>query len=98
MNARPVFHLELHQTYYDQGFFNVIREFDRYVRPDDGSVVLVLGQNGREIGARVDRRAQSNGTARILGRAALRDWFQEEYEVGDIVPVRFDAPDRMTMG
>ena len=98
MNARPIFHLELHQTYYNRGFFNVVRDFDRYVRPDDGSVVLVLGRNGREIGARVDRRAQSNGTARVSGGAALKDWFQEEDEVGDVVPVRFDAPDRMTMG
>ena len=98
MNERPIFPPELHRTYCNQGFFNVIRDFDRYVRPDDGSVVLVPGRNGREIGAQCNRQAQSNGTARILGRAAHRDWFQEDYEVGDIVPVRFDAPDRMTMG
>ena len=98
MNMRPIFQLTLHPTYYAKGFFNITRDFDRYVRPDEGTVTLVLGRGRREIEAHVNRTANTNGTARVMGRAPLRDWFQAEYEERDVVPVRFDRPDRFVLG
>lgn len=96
--SRPVFQLVLHPTYYNNGFFNVLREFDRYVRRDEGPVTLVLGNRFQEIGARVDRNANRNGTARIIGNAPLLRWFQREYHEKDVVPVRFASPDRLVLG
>ena len=98
MDVRPVFELTLHATYYNQGFFNVVTDFDRYVRPDEGPVVLVLGNRFQEIEARVDRSANRNSTARVMGGAPLRRWFQTHFQVRDIVPVRFEAPDRLVLG
>ena len=98
MNARPVFQLTLHPTYYTRGFFNIPRDFDRYVRSDEGPVTLELGRRRRKIEAEVNRTANTNGTARIMGRAPLWRWFQAEYQEMDIVAVRFDAPDRIVLG
>ena len=98
MDARPVFQLTLHPTYFNQGFFNVLTDFDRYIRPDEGRVTLVLGNQFQEVEARVDRSANLNGTARVMGGARLRRWFQTHYREMDIVPVKFEALDRLLLG
>ena len=98
MNSRPQFLLTLHPTYYKQGFFNVPRNFHRYVRLDDGPVTLALGSQFHEIDAWANRRANRNGTTRIMGGARLRLWFQGRYREMDTVPVRFDRFDRFVLG
>jgi hypothetical protein len=89
----PVFKLRLHQTYYRQGFFNVVVDFDRYVRKTEGSIRLRLGRDGQEIAAKVNRRVNRNGTARILGGIPLRDWFQRHFNPMDSVEVDFASQD-----
>ena len=91
-------HLTLHKTYYNQGFWNVPVDLDRYVREDEGPITLVLGRGGREVQAFVNRSANQNGTARIMGRSALRSWFQQNYAVMDNVSVRFATPNRIILG
>ena len=98
MNARQVFQLTLHPTYFNQGFFNVLTDFHRYVRPDEGPVTSVLGNRFQEVDAPVDRSLNTNGPARIMGGAPLRRWFQARYREMDVVPVRFEAPDRLVLG
>ncbi len=83
----PLFELTLHRTYYEQGFFNVPVDFEKYVRSSDGPVELLLGTSGEKLAGRVNRRANQNGTPRIMGGAKLRDWFQEHYAQGDKVEV-----------
>ncbi|MCY3800087.1 MAG: hypothetical protein OXG46_00750 [Chloroflexi bacterium] len=96
--APPIFHLRLGARYYNDGFFNVTREYDQYVRPTDGPVTLILGGFG-ELQARVNRRANMNGTARIHCGARLRDWFKDSgYVQGQTVPVTFETPDRIRLG
>ena len=92
----PVFVLRLEQTYYDQGFFNITVDHDRYVGAE-GRVELVLGE-GATAGGRIDRNANTNGTARIRGGAPLRAWFQRGYSKGDSVPVRFRSPRILELG
>ncbi len=96
MSTRPVFHLRLEKTYYNRGFFNIKRKFDHYAG-DEGPVTLIL-RGGCTIEARVNRSAQGNETARIMGGRKLRDWFQKMYSEGDTVPVRFDTPRRFYLG
>jgi hypothetical protein len=91
----PVYPLTLPATYRDQGFFNVTVEFDGYVRPDKGPVELLLVARGTEqrVEARVNRSAQNNGTARVMGGPDLRRWFQEHYRVGERVDVDIRSPE-----
>ena len=92
----PVFYLTLEKSYYNQGFFNVPVKFDDLVGRS-GPVTLVLGNDG-SIQADINRTANQNRTARIMGRTRLRDWFQRNYSVGDTVPVSFPTPRRMILG
>lgn len=91
-------YLTLHKTYYDQGFWNIPVDFDRFVRRDEGPITLVLGKGKQEIKAHVNRSANQNGTARIMGRGALRDWFHKNYKQGDKIPMSFATPNRIVLG
>jgi hypothetical protein len=83
----PIFTLTLQPTYYKQGFFNVVVDFDLYVRTKEGPVRLKLGRAGKEIEGRINRYVNRNGTARILGGVKLRDWFQANFKPMDSVAV-----------
>jgi hypothetical protein len=96
MSSGSVFLLRLEKTYYNQGFFNVRRDFDDAVRRDNGPVTLQLGSDG-SIQGRVDRSANINGTARVMGGARLRDWLRQNYAMGDIVQIRFKRPDLLVL-
>ncbi len=89
----PVFPLVLQKTYYEQGFFNVTVDFDQYVRQSDGSISLVIGEAGQRIQGKINRRANMNGTARIMGGRELRDWFKSNFSVLDRVDVDLGSSD-----
>lgn len=89
----PIFRLRLQPTYYKQGFFNVTVAFDRYVRGTEGPIPLKLGRTGEIIEATINRRANENGTPRILGGTKLRDWFQMQFEPMAVVGVDLSSKD-----
>ena len=88
--GHPTYRLTLHKSYYNKGFFNIPVAFDGYIRDSDGPVTLVLGE--QELETQVTRRANMNGTARLKARARLRDWFQQNFSLGDTVLVTFVSP------
>ena len=91
------FQLTLHKAYYAQGFFNVPVEVDKGIGPDEERIVLLLGIEALEIEGKVNRRAQPNGTARIMGGSALKHWFHEHCEQGEVLAVRILSPTRMVL-
>ena len=58
---------------------------------------LRLGRNGPEIFGRIDHRANRNGAARIHGGAKLRDLFQKNFEVEDIVAIALGSPETIVL-
>lgn len=97
-DPRPrVFPLVLHATYYNRGFFNVTVEFDRFVRRTEGAVPILLGTERLRIEGRVDRTANRNGTARVIGGGALRDWFRNRCREGQTVYVNLASPAGMSI-
>ena len=90
--------LTLWNTYYNSGFFNIRVAFDKYVRSDEGSLTLTLGKSRRKIRAFVNRSANQNGTARIMGGAALKDWFQENHRQGEKVLMTFASLKEIVLG
>jgi hypothetical protein len=92
MMAYPVFSLTLHKSYYEKGFFNVTKDFERYVVSSDSSITLFLGSMNKSIPASMTRKANINGSPRIHGRSALRDWFFQNFSVMQVVDVRFLSP------
>jgi hypothetical protein len=93
----PVFRLTLQRTYHKMGFFNVGIKHDRYVRSTEGPVRIRLGQDGPEIEGRVDRHANQNGTARVMGGAQLKRWFQANFTPMDTVEVDLSSQDVIVM-
>lgn len=93
----PTFTLTLQLTYYRQGFFNVVVDFDRYVRTKEGPVRLKLGRTGEEIEGKINRHANQNGTARILGGVKLRDWFQANFKPMDSVAVDLSSAELIVL-
>ena len=82
-----IFNLILYPTYYNQGFFNVTVDYDRFVRSSEGPVILRLGIEGPEIQGAINRQANRNGTPRIMGGTKLRDWFQKNCDLMGTVTV-----------
>ncbi|MGI0016747.1 MAG: hypothetical protein ACREBU_25265 [Nitrososphaera sp.] len=87
-----IFPLKLHKTYYERGFFNVTVEYDKFVRSTEGTVDIVLSGN-KHITGNINRSANKNGTARIMGGVQLRNWFQENFQVNDTIEVDLTLPD-----
>jgi len=93
----PIFPLKLEASYFNNGFFNVRRDYDRYVRRAEGPIRLRLGSNGIEVEAKLSRHANRNGTPRIFGGVPLRDWFQQHFDLMDTVSVDLSSEDVLVL-
>lgn len=91
------FRLVLHETYYQNGFFNVAVAFDQYVRNDNGAIRIYMRNTDDYIDGHVDRTSNPNGTARIFGGHQLRDWFKREFNLKDAVTVKFLSPEMILL-
>lgn len=94
----PIFKLVLQKTYYKMGFFNVTVDFDHYVRKSEGEVTLELVNTGQKIKAQINRHANMNGTARIMGTTVLRDWFQRNFHEMEVIDVDLSSKEFIRMG
>ena len=88
-NSIPKFKFRLSKTYYNQGFFNVTREFDCYVGENESTIEFHLFDSDLVIYGRINRTANLNGTARIMGGKELKSWFQSHFSIGDVIAVEF---------
>ncbi len=92
-----LFRLTLQPTYYRTGFFNVTVEYDRFVRPSEGPIQLILG-NHKQIQGKINRTANMNGTARIYGGAELKRWFHDHYSPLDTINIDLSFFEHIRIG
>ncbi|UFS71186.1 hypothetical protein LPW11_03095 [Geomonas sp. RF6] len=85
--AQAEFRFVLQQTYYNQGFFNVGVDHQHYFGGDGERIEVQVGTCSTPFAGTINRRANSNGTPRIMVGSALKTWFQECFNVLDIVAV-----------
>lgn len=90
-----VMKIVLQRTYYQQGFFNVSVEDDRQFGPHNSRIEILLADSSDAIEGTINRTAQPNGTARILGHSGLRDYFRSQFRPGDAVFVVIESPQRI---
>jgi ribonuclease VapC len=90
-----VMKIVLRKTYYQQGFFNVSVEDDRQFGPHNSKIEILLADSSDSIEGTINRTAQPNGTARILGYSGLRDYFRSQFRPGDPVFVVIESPQRI---
>jgi ribonuclease VapC len=92
---QPIVKIVLHRTYYQQGFFNVPVEHDKRFGPHNSKIEILLEDATDPIDGVINRTAQRNGTARILGHARLRDYFRSHFQPGDSVSLMIESPQRI---
>ncbi|WP_156480992.1 hypothetical protein [Variovorax sp. PAMC 28711] len=70
------FRFVLQRTYFNTGFFNVSVAAQTYLGSDGETIELFLGDAQNAALGTINRTANPNRTPRVMGGAALRDWFQ----------------------
>jgi len=85
--APPTFKIQLGSAYFNQGFFNIGVQYDEYVGRDQAPIIIQLGPDGPEIDGWINRKANPNGTPRIMGGKMLTDWIQSNFRLKGYVQV-----------
>lgn len=96
----PVMHqfrFALQPTYNKMGFFNVSVDSERYLGADGEKIELFLGKDISPTLGSINRRANPNGTPRIMGGASLRDWFQNNATPMQSIDVQVMSPTSIRM-
>jgi len=91
----PKYELTLHKTYYEKGFFNLGIDVDNYIKPNNGTIHIFLGESKKEIIGRLNRDANLNSTPRIYGGNELKSWIQQHFNLKDLVLVYILSPNKI---
>ncbi|MHB1752171.1 MAG: GIY-YIG nuclease family protein [Acidiferrobacter sp.] len=84
------FHFILQQTYFRSGFFSVGVSSQKRIGSDGETIELFLGSAQQPVLGTINRRA--NGTPRVMGGTALRDWFHKHAHAMDRIGVQVLSP------
>lgn len=83
----------LGQAYYNQGFFNVGREYSEMFGADNANIDIQLGSSeDKTIQGYINRTANQNGTPRIMGGKELRNWVKSTFQPDDTMRVDIISP------
>lgn len=83
---KPFFNINLGKTYYRTGFINVGIDSSGFLDLHDCSLKICLGSDDNVIYSRIDRKANFNGSVRVIGQnSKIADWFSKNFSEGDIV-------------
>jgi hypothetical protein len=92
LSTLPVYRFPLRTTYWSQGFFNVPVSQEQYFGGDRESIEIYCGTQETPIVGYINRAANPNGTPRILGGASLKRWFQENFQIDELLEVEILSP------
>ncbi|MCF6289034.1 MAG: hypothetical protein L3J53_07365 [Proteobacteria bacterium] len=83
--------VKLHKPYYAKGFFNIKKEFSKFLGSEDrfGIVVLLGDKSNNEILGTVDRTANKTGTPRVRIGQEFSLWTAANFHLNDIMIVEF---------
>jgi len=83
----------LGQAYYNQGFFNVVREYSQMLGVDNATIEIQLGKdNNTIIQGYINRTANKNGTPRIMGGKEFRNWIRTQFKFNEMMKVDIISP------
>jgi hypothetical protein len=87
------FEVKIGEAYYNQGFFNVRKEYSNVFGPDKAPIGIQLGaSDNNTIYGHINRTANSNNTPRIICGVAFKNWIQSNFSKGDIFNVEILSP------
>lgn len=82
------YHFNMAPTYWKRGFFNVPVSSSNEFSHDGDNLTIVNSDGTVMLTAIINRTANKSQSPRIMGGAGLRDFFQENYKIDDIVSFR----------
>lgn len=88
----PTLTITLEDTYWSRGFFNIPRDFERFITSEEGTIDIYLGDSPEPLRGRVSRSANSNATPRVYGNKPLAEFFQRNCRRGGRLQVQVIAP------
>lgn len=86
------FRFILQPTYLRSGFFNVGVAAQKYLGADGEMIEIFLGNARQPILGTINRRANTNGTPRVMGGTALRDWFKSQAREMEAIAIQVLSP------
>lgn len=96
VSAKPLpihsFKVVLQPTYLKTGFFNVGAANSSSLGADGQVIDIFCGTAEQPIRGVINRRANMNGTPRIMGGTGLRDWFKEHMSVMQEITIAVISP------
>ncbi len=93
----PTLTITLEDTYWSKGFFNIPRDFERFITSEEGGIDIYLGDSPEPVRGRVSRSANSNATPRIYGNKPLTEYFQSSCRRGGRLQVQVIAPTKLRL-
>lgn len=90
--ARSSFTFTLYPTYARTGFFNVGLASSGGLGADGEEIEIFCGASEHLFFGAINRRANPNGTPRIMGGVGLRDWFEKNASVKQEITVAVLSP------
>ncbi|EPN1929033.1 GIY-YIG nuclease family protein, partial [Cronobacter dublinensis] len=85
-SSNEQFTFNMTDTYWRRGFFNVPVVSTQKFGKDGENIKIVLRDGMSSITAMINRTANQSGSPRIMGGVELRQYFQINYTIGDVVP------------
>lgn len=80
------FKIKLGKIYYNSGFINPGVTASQELDVDGEPVKVFLGSSANFVNSAINRRANTNGTVRIIGNnRQIAEWFQDKFNPGDEV-------------
>jgi hypothetical protein len=89
MTGLADFAIRLGTAYYDQGIINPGTDASRHLGEHDDPITVFLGSTDRPMVCRIDRRANGNGSVRVMGdKKTIRNWIQANFARGETIAAR----------
>jgi len=92
VNIFTTVEIKLGKEYWNKGFFNFSKKDSNYLPKEPNNVRLLLGKNADYF---IEGRflfSTKDGQPRVLGNNSLKEWFQSNYKIGDIIKVDIIEP------
>lgn len=96
-SSNKKFTFNMTDTYWHRGFFNVPVVSSQNLGKDGENIMIVLSDGVSTITAMINRTANQSGSPRIMGGVELKQYFQRNYAIGDVVPFELITQNMMKL-
>ncbi|MEL0554965.1 MULTISPECIES: GIY-YIG nuclease family protein [Enterobacteriaceae] len=96
-SSNKKFTFNMTDTYWHRGFFNVPVVSSQNFGKDGENIMIVLSDGVSTITAMINRTANQSGSPRIMGGVELKQYFQRNYAIGDVVPFELITQNMMKL-